>query len=136
MAIENQKKKQLAEIEQHKSKGLNRFLWLIAIVLVGVIAVGNLYVADIISTPLRVVVVIIAMLITLGVVGLTNQGAKARKFLSESKTELHRISWPTRQETTQTTLIVMGVTVAVSLVLWGFDSVIVFVIKFLTDLRF
>lgn len=136
MATENQKKKQLAEIEVHKSKGLNRFLWFVIIILIGGIAIGNLYIAETISTPLRVVIVMVAMLITLGIVAVTNQGVKARKFLNEAKIELRRISWPTRQEATQTTFIVMGVTVAVSLVLWGFDSIIVSVIKFLTELRF
>ncbi|MDG6897449.1 preprotein translocase subunit SecE [Actinobacillus delphinicola] len=138
MATENQKKKQkqLAEIEQPKSTGLNKLLWVLVVVLIAVIAFCNIYFADSFATPIRIIAVIIGLLITLGIAAVTNQGAKARQFLKESKIELRRITWPTRPETMQTTLIVIGVTVAVSLILWGFDSIIVSTINFLTDLRF
>ncbi len=138
MASEHKKKKQkqLAEIEHHKSKGVNALLWVLTLVLVAAIALGNIYLADDIATPIRVVAIVIGLLIALGLAALTNQGEKARRFLKESKIELRRITWPTYPETMQTTLIVMGVTVAVSLILWGFDSVIVSVVNFLTDLRF
>ncbi len=138
MASEKTKKKQkqLTEIEQQKSKGLNNALWGLTFVLIAVIAYGNIKLAEMLSTPIRVVAVIVGLLVAFGVALLTNQGAKARGFFKESQIELRRISWPTRPETMQTTLIVMGVTVTVSLILWGFDSVIVSAIKFLTDLRF
>ncbi len=138
MATENQKKKQkqLAEIEQLKSAKFNKFLWVLVIVFIAAIAFCNVYFADKIATPIRVIAVIIALMITLAIAMMTNQGTKARQFLKEAKIELRRITWPTRSETTQTTLIVMGVTVTVSLILWGFDSIIVSAINFLTDLRF
>lgn len=136
MASETHKKKQISEIETTKSKGLNSFLWLITALIITAIAVGNIYFADSFSTPIRVVAVVVSLLIALGVASLTNQGAKARAFFKESKIELRRITWPTRPEATQTTMIVMAVTVVVSLILWGFDSIIVSVIRFLTDLRF
>ena len=99
-------------------------------------AVGNIYLVEKFSTAIRVVGIVVALLIALGVAAITNQGTKARGFFSASRVELRRITWPTRQEAMQTTLIVFAVTVLASLILWGLDSVIVSLITFLTDLRF
>ncbi|QLB12314.1 protein translocase subunit secE/sec61 gamma [Bisgaardia hudsonensis] len=136
MALDIDKKKLSPEIETEKSKGLNTFLWLLATFVVVLTAVGNIYFVDLFSTAIRVVGVVVGLLIALGFLAITNQGTKARRFLKDARIELRRIVWPTRPETTQTTLIVMGVTVIVSLILWGFDSIIVSLITFLTDLRF
>ncbi|HDR1027134.1 protein translocase subunit secE/sec61 gamma [Pasteurella multocida] len=136
MALEIEKKKNAHEVENQKSKGLNRFLWLLVIVVIATAALGNIYFVEQFSTPIRVVGVVILLLIALGLAALTNQGVKARHFFSESRIELRKIVWPTRPEAMQTTLIVAGVTIVVSLILWGLDSVIVALITFLTDLRF
>jgi preprotein translocase subunit SecE len=34
----------------------------------------------------------------------------------------HRVTWPTRQETTQTTLVVVAVVFVMALILWGLDA--------------
>ncbi|AZI15052.1 preprotein translocase subunit SecE [Avibacterium paragallinarum] len=133
--IHKHKHAQGAESNQ-KSKGLNTFLWLLAICIIVISAVGNIYFANQFSTPIRVVGIVILLLITLVILAITNQGVKARLFLRDSYTELRKIVWPTRQEAMQTTLIVVTVTVIVSLILWGLDSIIVSVINFLTNLRF
>lgn len=135
MALEIAKNKAALEIEQ-KSKGLNGFLWLLVVAIVIVAAVGNIYLVDKFSTAIRVAGIVIALLVALGFAAITNQGTKARGFFSASRAELRRITWPTRQEAMQTTLIVLAVTVLASLILWGLDSVIVSLITFLTDLRF
>ncbi len=135
MALEIAKNKVAPEIEQ-KSKGLNGFLWLLVVAIVIVAAVGNIYLVEKFSTAIRVVGIVVALLIALGVAAITNQGTKARGFFSASRVELRRITWPTRPEAMQTTLIVFAVTVLASLILWGLDSVIVSLITFLTDLRF
>ncbi|PJG84360.1 preprotein translocase subunit SecE [Conservatibacter flavescens] len=136
MSLEINKKKNPQEEEVQKSKGANLFLWFIVLAVVIATAVGNIYFADQFSTPIRVVAIVVLLAIALGIAALTNQGKTALTFLKESKTELRKIVWPTRPETMQTTFIVMGVTVIVSLILWGFDSIIMSVVTFLTDLRF
>ncbi|MCW9699969.1 MULTISPECIES: preprotein translocase subunit SecE [unclassified Avibacterium] len=137
MASNIDKKKHAEQAEDlQKSKGLNTFLWLLSMVIIAVAAVGNIYFADQFSTPIRVVAVVILLLIALGILAITNQGTKARAFLKDSRIELRKIVWPTRSEAMQTTLIVMAVTMIVSLILWGLDSIIVSVINFLTNLRF
>ena len=136
MALEIEKKKNESEASVEKSKGLNIFLWLLTVAIIAASAFGNIYFQDQYSTPIRVVAVIVLLLISLGVAVTTNQGRKALGFFQDARTELRRIVWPSRPEATQTTFIVVGVTVFVSLILWGLDSIIVSIITFLTDWRF
>ena len=136
MALEIEKKKNESEASVEKSKGLNIFLWLLTVAIIAASAFGNIYFQDQYSTPMRVVAVIVLLLISLGVAATTNQGRKALGFFQDARTELRRIVWPSRPEATQTTFIVVGVTVFVSLILWGLDSIIVSIITFLTDWRF
>ena len=136
MALEIEKKKNESETVVEKPKGLNIFLWLLTVAIIAASAFGNIYFQDQYSTPIRVVAVIVLLLISLGVAAMTNQGRKALGFFQDARTELRRIVWPSRPEATQTTFIVVGVTVFVSLILWGLDSIIVSIITFLTDWRF
>ena len=136
MALDIEKKKHTPEAPEEKSKGLNAFLWLLTVVIIAATAFGNIYFEDQYSTPIRVVAVVVLLLIALGIAAMTNQGRKALGFFQDARTELRRIVWPSRPEATQTTFIVVGVTVFVSLILWGLDSIIVSNITFLTDWRF
>ena len=136
MALEIDKKKNAPELPAQKSAGLNGFLWLLTAVVIAAAAFGNIYFAEQYSAAIRVVGVVVLLLAALGCAALTNQGGKFLAFFKDSKIELKRITWPTRQETTQTTLIVAGVTLLVSLILWGIDSIIVSIVTFLTEWRF
>ena len=136
MSLENTKKQPLIESAEGKSKAANRFLWLLVVLLIVVAAVGNAYFDEGFNLAVRVVGVVILMALALGLAALTNQGKKAISFLKESRGELRKIVWPKRSETVQTTLIVFGVTAITSVVLWGFDSLIIAVISFITNLRF
>ena len=97
------------------------FKWAIVVLLVAVGVIGNnFYSAE--SLLYR----LIAILVLAGVACFVAlQTAKGRAFFAlakEAKTEIRRVVWPTRQETMQTTLIVLAVVVFMSLVLWGVDS--------------
>lgn len=119
-----------------KSKGVNSFLWALAVTLLGAAAVGNTYFASHFSFVVRVLLLVGLCVTAFGAALLTNQGQKAITFVKESRHELRKIVWPTRQESTQTTLIVGAVCLVVALALWGIDSIIVAIINFLTGLRF
>ncbi len=62
---------------------------------------------------------------------LTTKGAQTREFLSESRFELRKVVWPTRQETTRTMWVVIAVVILMSLLLAGMDLVIQAVVKWL-----
>lgn len=132
------KTKTLEQAEQKgvKSKGANTALWIVAIVLLVVAAVGNAYFSSYFSLIVRVLLLVVLLVGAVALAAITNQGQKAIHFIKESRTELRKIIWPTRPEATQTTLIVLAMCVVVALVLWGIDSIIVALITFLTNLRF
>ncbi|MBR0573557.1 MULTISPECIES: preprotein translocase subunit SecE [Pasteurellaceae] len=137
MANNNKKKvsEKTAEITL-KSKGVNTFLWVIAITLLAVAAVGNVYFTTHFGLLVRVLLMVGLLVAGLVIAALTNEGIRAIRFLKESRLELRKIIWPTRQESTQTTFIVIAITVVVSLALWAMDSIIVQLVTFLTELRF
>lgn len=137
MANKN-KKKSVAQAEEIKlkSKGVNGLLWVVAIALLAAAAIGSAYFSTHFTLLVRVLIVVGLCLGGLIFAALTNQGRKAIGFLKESRLELRKIIWPTRQETTQTTFIVIAIAVLVSLVIWALDSVIVELVTFLTELRF
>jgi preprotein translocase subunit SecE len=46
------------------------------------------------------------------------------QFVRESRIELRKVVWPTRQETTRLTIVVIAVSAGVGLILGGFDYAI------------
>ncbi len=122
-----------ARSDVNKNK-LDPLKWVVVIVLLTAGVVGNYYFA---AQPAAIrmvgwiVVVIIAGFVALQTV----QGSRVKHFAKESRTELRKVVWPTRQETVQTTMIVAAMVVATALVLWGIDSVLLWAISWLTGQR-
>ena len=70
----------------------------------------------------RVLGVIVISAIGLFVLSTTIEGKESLKIILESRTEIRRVVWPTRTETTQTVLIVVVAIIVCALLLWGLDS--------------
>jgi preprotein translocase subunit SecE len=97
--------------------------WVIVFVLVAVAVVGNSYYAD--QSLLYRVLGILAIAGVAGMVALqTAKGAAFWALVKGSRTEIRKVVWPTRQETVQTTMIVVVFVLLVALVLWGLDSLL------------
>ena len=62
----------------------------------------------------------------------TAPGRQLWQFGTDVRMEVRKVVWPTRQETIQTTLIVMLMVLIVGIVLWLFDTILVAILKFLT----
>ena len=97
--------------------------WLLvgALVIVGV--VGNQYFS---AEPIlyRVLALLVVGALA-AVIGLQTTKGKAFWVLAkEARVEIRKVVWPTRQETTQTTLIVVAVVLVMALLLWGLDSLL------------
>ncbi|KGR41034.1 preprotein translocase subunit SecE [Xanthomonas vasicola] len=76
-------------------------------------------------TPqLRALAVIVGLVAGAFVFLGTGKGREAREFMSESRFELRKVVWPTRQEAIRTTWVVIFVVIILSLLLGGFDFVI------------
>lgn len=76
------------------------------------------------SGPLRGLAVIAGLVAGAAVFLLTGKGREGREFLSESRFELRKVVWPTRQEAIRTTWVVIVVVIILSLLLGGFDFLI------------
>ena len=80
-------------------------------------------------------IVWIGWLVFAGLCGiLTQQGKQVYGFAKEAKIELQKVVWPTRQETIQTTSIVMGMVALAGFILWGVDSGMMWIIGKITHL--
>ena len=82
-------------------------------------------------TPVRGLLVAIGFAAALAIVSLTSAGLRGRDFLSESLFELRKVVWPTRQEATRITLVVLVVVMVISLILAAFDWIISLAVRWL-----
>lgn len=87
--------------------------------------------ADQWPAPVRVLAVIGGLALGAAVFMASGKGAETREFLSESRFELRKVVWPTRQEALRTTWVVIAVVIIMSLILAAFDVVIQWAVKFL-----
>ncbi|HMB59932.1 MAG TPA: preprotein translocase subunit SecE [Xanthomonadales bacterium] len=110
--------------ETGKSHALNILLLTAAIVLLIGGTAGYYYFQDFVNTPIRVVSLIAVAVIASFVAAQSDNGAAFFRFLKESDIERRKVVWPTHQETLQTALMVIVVTILISLLLAGIDWVL------------
>ena len=116
------------------SSGMESVKWLVAIALLAGAVVGNHMYADQ-SVLLRAIGVVVAIAAGLAIASQTFKGRTFLAFAKEARIEVRQVIWPTRQETTHTTLIVMVATVIMALILWGLDGILFRAVGFLTGLE-
>ncbi len=80
----------------------------------------------------RVLALVAVIIIAIGLVLTTGAGKSAWNFALESKQEVRKVVWPTREETMRTTLLVFGMVFIVGLLLWLLDWGLLVAIKSLT----
>ena len=97
--------------------------WVVVALLVAAAVIGNSYFAD--QSLLYRVLGIVAVSAVAAMVALqTAKGVAFWDLVKGSRTEIRKVVWPSRQETVQTTLIVLAFVVVVALLLWGLDSLL------------
>lgn len=109
-----------AEVKDSRFDGIK---WLLVVLLVAIGVAGNQYFS---SEPIlyRVVGLVVLAAIAISVAAQTVKGRSFITLLKEARVEVRKVVWPTRQETTQTTLIVVAVVLVMALLLWGLDSLV------------
>lgn len=109
------------KVETEKSQVANTF-WLVvsAILLVGGVA-GYYYFQDTLITPIRVVGLLVVAVVAAFIAAQSAAGATFFRFIRESDVERRKVVWPTHQETLQTALMVIIVTILISLFLAAVD---------------
>ncbi|MBL4743891.1 MAG: preprotein translocase subunit SecE [Cycloclasticus sp.] len=86
--------------------------------------IGGFYMYADQSLLLRVIGLLVALSVAVGLVYITAIGQSFWHFAQGSRIELKKIIWPTRKETIQTTLIVGVMVLFVGILLWMFDSLL------------
>ena len=99
----------------------NYIRWFLGIAIIGLAVYGNSYFSQE-ALLYRVLGVILFSGLGLFVLSTTLEGKESLKIILESRTEIRRVVWPTRTETTQTVLIVVVAIFVCALLLWGLDS--------------
>ena len=80
----------------------------------------------------RVLGLLAFVLVALGIVYTTQLGQRIVGFGRESRTEVRKVVWPTRQETVQTTMMVIVAVIILGILLWLIDMVLVNAVQYLT----
>jgi preprotein translocase subunit SecE len=62
----------------------------------------------------------------------SEQGKKLWRFAADSRMEVRKVVWPTRNETIQTTLVVVVMVLILGIMLWLFDTILMAILRFLT----
>ena len=81
------------------------------------------------SMLIRVVGLLAVVGVAVFISATTAKGRQLAGFMSNSRTEVRKMVWPTRVETTQTTLIVLGVVILIGIFLWLLDSLLGWIIR-------
>ncbi len=110
-----------SKAENTKSPLVDSVLLLIAVaLLLGGIG-AYYYYQDLANMPVRVGGLIVVSLVAAWVAGQSQKGGAFFRFLKEADIERRKVVWPTHQETLQTSLMVIVVTILISLFLAGVD---------------
>ena len=102
--------------------------WVGAFVILGGGIAGFYYWSDE-SLLLRVIGLLVLSAAALFVAVQTEKGRTAWDFVRESHTEVRKVIWPTRKETTQTTLIVIAMVGLVAIIMWILDGLLAWLVK-------
>ena len=85
-----------------------------------------------ISLLYRVLGVFAGVIIAFLIAAKTEKGASSIAFVRASVVEMKKVVWPSKKETTQTTITVGIMVVIVGIILWSFDQVIGWGVRLLT----
>lgn len=116
---------------QSTSSGLDsvKIALAIALTLAGIV---GYYLLDDQPLYLRILAVVVGAGLAIAVAYTTAVGRSIWQFTFDSRLEVKKMVWPTRQEATQTTLVVILLVILIGLFLWGVDSLLGFIVRSVT----
>jgi|TARA_B100001248_G_C27236915_1_gene387531 preprotein translocase subunit SecE len=113
---------------ENKAGSLDWLKWLIVVSLLSGGIFGNWYYQD--EMLLVRVIGLLAIAAAAILVALqTERGRAIWALLKESRTEVRRVVWPSNQETTQTTMVVLLLVFIFALILWGLDALLGWIVS-------
>ena len=105
---------------------------LVIAVAILVLGIGGFYYFADKALALRVLGVVAAGILCLATLATTAMGRLFLGFLVESRVEVRKVIWPTRQETLQSHLVVVALVFLVGLILWTLDALLFWGISHMT----
>jgi preprotein translocase subunit SecE len=96
--------------------------------------IGNHYYSEV-SMLVRTLAWFAVLAVSGFIASRTSKGKWVLDFFRDSRAELRKVVWPTREETVQTTLVVAAMVAVLALLLWGMDGILVWMIGWLTGQR-
>ena len=107
--------------DSHESLQVGDVAKYVAAALLVVAGVVGYYWFEAWATPLRVLLPMAGLIAGGAVFAMTPKGRAAREYIAESRFELRKVIWPTREETIRTSIMVIIVVILVSLLLGIID---------------
>ncbi len=121
----------MKNVQESQSSKFDFIKWLIVILLfVGGLVASYYY--QTVPLPIRTIGWIFIFACMIGMAAMTAKGKKARKFARDARIELRKVVWPSRQETVQMTVTVVIIVGIAAIVLWGFDTCLMWGMGWLT----
>lgn len=117
--------------EVQNSSGRNSALWILVIALL-VAGIGAYYYFNQVAWALRAAAGLVLICVLAAIALQTTQGQSLWRFAKAARMELRKVIWPTRQETVQTTMLVVAMVVIMALILWVVDSGLMWLVNWFT----
>jgi len=121
----------VAKTETEVSNKLDTFKLVIAVAILLAGIGGFYYYADA-SLLYRVLGLVALAIVAVGIALTTGTGQAIVSFGRESRAEVRKVVWPTRQETLQTTLMVVVAVIILGIFLWLIDMMLLSGVQMLT----
>jgi preprotein translocase subunit SecE len=80
----------------------------------------------------RVLGLVAVAAVSIAITMTTELGRNSWGFLKDARTEVRKVVWPTRQETSQTTLLILAAVVVVGIFLWLLDMGLLALVQMMT----
>ena len=109
---------------------LNNILWISSLILGFAAVILFTYLEDL-GLLYRVLILSGLLFVSLALLSRTEFGKNAMKLIIDARTEVSKVVWPGRGETTQMTVVVLIMILILALVFWGLDSLLSFLSKFI-----
>jgi len=116
---------------ENQSNSLDIVKWALVAILIAAAVVGN-HMYDEVAVAIRAAGVIATFGVAAFIALQTVKGKQALVFARESHIEVRKVIWPTRQETRNTTFIVLAATGILAFILWILDAVLLKIVNFIT----
>lgn len=121
--------------DQKKAKNLEKIKWFfITAIFITSFFINNFF--DKMGSFTRISIITLLVVFAISIALYTKKVKNVFVYINASKNEMKKITWPQYKETLHTTFIIISVTILISLLLWGLDSIIFRLIAFIISVRF